>query len=440
MRIPGYPSWPASRRAAQPASASSAPIGRADVTWLGFPRFSWSVTLLGLCVFTVGVVTARLPTGDIGIAIAAAGLLLQGGKVRLPAPILLYAAFVLWAFAASLASPYPELAGQQVIERVKLLVIMVVVVNALQTEGQLRFYLLLFLACYMLSPARGALQNYATGYHPFGRAIWSYVYANSNDLATITLLALGIALAIALSGTSRTVVRLGAGLSVIPLLLVILLTQSRGAVIGLVAGMGPTLAALSAKRPLRAILAGGVLALVVALTVPASVWERLSGIAMLTSAETIALADPEGSAEQRFAIQKVALQIVIDNPVFGIGLGAYGLENAKYAPALGRRDTHNTYLNLAAEAGLPGLALWCAFVWSVLRYAFVRRRQAGPGELSTQQAWIERAVWAYLVAGIFGTYAALTFPYLILAVLWCSATLLAPSSPVLKEMPRAAKV
>jgi O-antigen ligase len=168
-------------------------------------------------------------------------------------------------------------------------------------------------------------------------------------------------------------------------------------------------------------------ALVISLSIPATVWERLSGITMLTSTSTIAMADPEGSAEQRFAIMKTAWQIFLDHPLFGIGLGAYPNANAAYAPQLGRRDTHNTYLNLAAELGLPGLLLWCALVWSVLGHAYRSRKRAGAGDLAIQQAWLERGLWAYLVAGFFGTYAKLSFPYMILGVLWCSANLLASS-------------
>jgi O-antigen ligase len=120
----------------------------------------------------------------------------------------------------------------------------------------------------------------------------------------------------------------------------------------------------------------------------------------------------------------VGWQIFRDNPVFGVGLGTYKLANAMYAPKIGRKDTHNTYLNLAAETGLPGLVLWCTLVGSVLRYAYRSRRHADEGMLATQQHWIERAFVGYLVAGIFGSFAALTFPYLMLVVLWCSATLL----------------
>jgi O-antigen ligase len=248
-------------------------------------------------------------------------------------------------------------------------------------------------------------------------------------LATISLLALGVALGFMFSTPSRILVRLGAGISAVLLLIVILLTQSRGAFIGLVVGMGPALFSLGWKRPGRMLISAGVLALVIGIAVPATVWERLSGIRMLASTSTLELADPEGSAAQRFAIQRVGWQIFLDNPVFGVGLGVYPEANAAYAPHLGRRDTHNTYLNLAAEVGLPGWALWCAMVWSALRYAYRSRQRAAPGELATQQAWMERALWAYFVASLFGTYVQLTFPYLMLAVLWSSANLMAAPSP-----------
>ncbi len=376
-------------------------------------------------MFTFVIVSYYFNVATVGIAIAAVGLVLQRERIRLPFPLWIFGTYVLWAFVASLGSPFRDIALNEVVEHLKLLMIMVVAVNALQTEGRFRFYLLFFLGTFILFPVRGTLVGGDTF---FGRAVWNYIYNNPNELATLCLFPLGIALGFIFSTQCRLLVRLGAGLSAILLLVVTLLTQSRGAFIGLVAGMGPALIWLGLKRPGRLLFSIGILALVISVTISTNVWERLSGIAKLTSTSTIAQADPEGSAEQRFEIQKVGWQIFLDNPVFGVGLGAYPLENARYSPALGERDTHNTYLNLAAEVGLPGLALWCILVWSVLVYAYRRRRLAAPGALATQQAWLERALWAYLVAGMFGSYAKLTFPYLMLAVLWCSATLLA--SPI----------
>jgi O-antigen ligase len=167
-----------------------------------------------------------------------------------------------------------------------------------------------------------------------------------------------------------------------------------------------------------------VAAVFVALT-PASVWERLGGIQKLTSTSTIAQADPEGSAEQRVQILNVAWRIFKDHPVVGVGLGAYPNVNGMYAPELGRRDTHNTYLNLAAEVGVPGLLLWLALIISILKNANRSRKNAVDAELANKQVWIERTLVGFLVASIFGTYSALTILYLMLGSIWCSTTLLA---------------
>src|SRR5438552_10107234 len=120
----------------QQASSPSSPQSEARVSWLGLPRFDWSLTLLGLCIFTFAIVTYRLPIAEVGIAIAAVGLVLQPRKVRVPSPVWIYGAFVLWAFVASLASSYSDFALGNVLECLKLLAIILVVVNALQTEGE----------------------------------------------------------------------------------------------------------------------------------------------------------------------------------------------------------------------------------------------------------------------------------------------------------------
>src|SRR5438132_2088449 len=188
---------------------SSEPPPTIQQSWLGLPRFNWSLTLLGLCIFTFAIVTFRLPIGELGIAIAAVGLVLEPRKFRVQSPVWIYGAFVLWAFIASLASSYSDLALGNVLESLKLLVILLVLVNALQTEGQLRFYLLFFLGCFVLFPVRGTLVG---GDTVFGRAVWNYTYNNPNELATLCLFPLGIALGFVFSAQCRLLVRLGAGL------------------------------------------------------------------------------------------------------------------------------------------------------------------------------------------------------------------------------------
>jgi O-antigen ligase len=400
------------------------------VSWLGWPEFGWSLTLFGLCVYTFAVVTFKAPVGNAGAVIAIVGLLLQREKLRIPFPVWLFGSFLLWAFISSFASPYTDLVLNNLFEQLKLLIIMLVVVNALRTEGQLRFYLMFFLGCFVLFPVRGTLVG---GDRIQGRAVWNFIYNNPNDLATLCLLCLGVALAVLFFAPRRLMLRLGAAASVLLLIVVMFLTESRGAFIGLMAGMGWGLIRLGLKRPILTLVLGSFVALVLSLTIPPTVWARLSGIEKLTSTSTIAEADPEGSAEERFEIQRTAWRIFVDHPIFGVGFGMYRRANAKYAPSLGEKDTHNTYLNLAAETGLPGLILWSTLAFSVLRYAYRVRKKVLPGHGAAPQAWLERAIFGYLVAAIFGTYVMLSFPYIMLAILWCSAKLQQSSSNPLAE-------
>lgn len=406
-----------------PALGAARPAGLPRwAAWLGLPDFNWSLALIGLCAFTFSIVTYRFGIGEFGILVALAGILANAGKMRVPFPVWLYAAFLLWAVMAALVSQWSALAFDTIIERSKLVVIILVVVNTLRTEGQLRMYLFFFLFCFMIYPVRGTLLG---GETVFGRAIWgAFMYRNPNDLAALSLFPLGIALGFLFSASAKKVVRAGAGVCAVLLLVVILATQSRGAFLGLVVGMGPALLWSGMKRPLRMLAAGVILGTVIAVAVPSSVWQRFAGMGELTSTATMAQADPEGSAAERLEIAHVAWRIVLDNPVFGIGLGAYPFANAVYNPELGRKSTHNTYLNLAAEVGLPGLIIWLVLAFSVLRYAARARKRAPPGELANTQVWLERATVAYLIDAIFGTFSTLTFPYLFLGVLWCSATLL----------------
>jgi O-antigen ligase len=184
----------------------------------------------------------------------------------------------------------------------------------------------------------------------------------------------------------------------------------------------PSSITLVRRRP-RAVLALAACLGVGLYFAPKSFWARMQGLRKATSVATIGEMDPEGSARQRFAVLQTATRIIRDHPVVGVGLGAYELTNARYSPALGDLDTHNTYLNVVAETGFPGLALFLAIVFSVLRVVYAARRRAGralPAEAETLR-WLQYALLGYLIAGAFGSFAKLAFLYVYLALLWCTA-------------------
>jgi O-antigen ligase len=391
-------------------------------TLLWAPRPEWSVALVGLCAFTFAVVTYYLPIGEAGILLGIAGVLLQKDSLRIPGFVWLFVAFLLWATVGGIFGNAPTEVLDDVTERLKIVAVVVVVINALNTERRLSFYLYFFLACFVLFPVRGTFVGYLQGNHIQGRALWNYIFNNPNDLAALSLLALGIALSIATSLKATKVARYASTVAAVALLVVIILTKSRGVTLGAMAAFLPALLGRVIEKPSRivyALVATGLLSSVV----PAEQFDRLLGVGKLTNVETIAEADVEGSAGERWEIQKTAFAIFSDNPIMGVGLSRYPEFNALYRPDLGFKDTHNTYLNLAAETGLIGLVLWIMIIVSLFQYLRSARPALQGGVLGIELVWIERALVGYLLAGLVGTYSRLTFLYLILAILWCGASL-----------------
>ncbi len=406
------------------------PKSKARESRLGLPDFKWTMTLLGLCIYSFAIITFKFPVAQLGIAMGVMGLLSGRNPVQKPTPFLLYLAFMFWALVASFTSPFADVALETVVERLKLLVVLLIAMNAFQTEGQFRFYLLLILGCFILFPARG---TFLGGDTVQGRAVWTHVYNNPNDLAALCLLAFGVALAIVFSETTWNPVRLGCGISAAILLVVILRTQSRGVFLGIIIAIAPGFIPILLKQLRLAIGMGIVVGLVLSFAIPPKTWERLGGIKKLTSTEAVENQndsnEADSSAAQRLEIVKTGWKIFLDHPIFGMGLGAYPLANNMYSPFLGKRDTHNTYINLAAETGLPGLVIWCSLVWSVLYRAYRARQRAAESPLKIQNYWLGQALLGYLVAGTFGSYSGLNFLYLMLSALWCSTNLLVAASP-----------
>ena len=139
--------------------------------------------------------------------------------------------------------------------------------------------------------------------------------------------------------------------------------------------------------------------------------------------ESLTMLEDQGSAEQRWQIWQTSVLIIRDHPLAGVGLGSYGRVQEAYSPELGTLDTHSTYLNLAAEVGLPGLLLFLGVVALPLIHAErVRRRIKQVRPRSAEHLYLlELGLLGFLVAGIFASYARLTFLYVHLAILWGSA-------------------
>jgi probable O-glycosylation ligase (exosortase A-associated) len=418
---------------AAPAAPPGMPYptpGEAPLTGMPWTGVQWSLLIIGFLGYIWAMTTYSLPIGEASMAAALVGLLLErGGTIRVPAFLALFGAWVVWGALGYLGSPYPSAVMDTLDNLWRVWMIALVCVNVLRTRERFRFFLFFFLGAYALYPVRGTLFNYVGGYRTFGRALWNYTFSNPNDLAAVTLLMLSLCAAIYIR-EPKGWPKLAAlsGLFMLPA--VILLTQSRGAFIAL-AVFGLFLIA-GQKRKARAIVAVVAVAAVAAMFAPSSLWVRIGGLANVTDTQNLQTVDKEGSAEQRFEIWKVAGKIIREHPVSGIGVGAYPAAHTQYATgsefnptARGARDTHSTYLNVLAETGAVGLVLFVMMLGAVLSLAErIRRRSHDLLPASSQQIlFLEIGLVGYLMAGIFGSFAKISFLYIHMAILWAAVEL-----------------
>ncbi len=391
---------------------------------------------LGFLGYVFVIMTYRLPAGTLMMTATLGSLLLQRDPIRTPRFFWIFVAWTAWAWVGYAVTLYPDVVSDSVIERGKLLLVTLVAVNALRTWPLVRYFMVFMLASYLLFPARSTLVNYVRGNTLVGRAIGPFIYSNPNDLAALTILMLGPALALWAGAARGSRLRWLGLVGAAMLTVVIVLTQSRAAFIALAAIVLPSSIALARRRPRAVVALAALLGLALYLAPPAY-WGRIRGLRNATSVQTIGRMDPEGSAAQRFEVLRTALRIIKDHPVLGVGLGAYEFANARYNPALGTLDTHNTYLHILAETGVPGLVLFLALVTSVVQGARDARRRAArvlPAHAETLR-WLQYALVGHLIAALFGSFATFIMPYVFLALLWSASQAVRALCPPLTAAP-----
>jgi len=379
------------------------------------PKVQWTLTLFGFLLYLLVITSYRLPLGEVAIGLSLAGLAFQKGGIRFPAYLGWFIAFAGWSVLVTTQSAYPEWSRPDLILVIKECLIVFAAANALQTRGQVRLFMVFFLGCFALFPLRGAMFNFFI-YHSDmqGRAIWNLLYSNPNDLGAMALLQLSMATAL-LASEPKGWVRWSAIAGVIALPMLILMTQSRGVCLGL--SVFVVIAFYGQRRRVRLALRLAVVAAILVSIAPSSVWTRLQTLRSATDTSTLDQVDgQEGSARQRYEIWRVAFKIIGDQPITGVGLGAYKPTHEQYAEdgefnptAQGARDTHSLYFNVLAETGFPGLLLYLTMV-GVVVFAAERPRRRCKHVFETgakQLLMLEAGLCAFLVASIFGS-----LPYL----------------------------
>ena len=419
------------RRSVGGASKPAVPAGQAERGAPLLAGLEWSPSFVAFLVYVFVITTYRVPVGTAAMSVALLALPLEPRTLRLPPFVLCLAALLGWAFIGWSTSEYPTLVWDHLVDFSKIVAVVFVAVNVLTTRARLRFFLLAYLAFFAFYPVRGALFNYFLyGGTMGGRAVWNYSYSNPNDLAGMCLLFVALAAGALVTERTRWI-RLGALAGVIVLPFLIVLTQSRGAFVALLAFGAIALKDQWRRGRMLLLTAAAIVAVLVA--APDSVWRRLGTLKEVARQDERVQVGDEGSAEQRLEIWKVARAMIADQPMTGVGLGAYPEAHYIYAQrpefnptARGKRDTHSTYLNILAEMGLPGLILFGLVVaLPLMKAEQVRRRIKATHPARAQQLrYFVLGMIGYLVAGIWGSYGALVPTYLYLSLVFVAALVL----------------
>lgn len=393
-----------------------------------------SVSLLAFLLYIVCITTVRVTVGTESMIVAIVFLLMEK-KLILPRIVVWAFALVVWAFIGWSTTEYPSTVWNEIQEFSKVCLVVLVAMNVMTTRKRMRLLLSWTTFWFVVYPMRGTLMNYFTGNTLDGRAIWNGTYSNPNDLAGLCLLQLGISLGLLVT-EKKPWIRLMNFSCVVLLPLIVILTQSRGAfvaslvfVVLLVKQNWETV-----KKRLPLIIALGVLIVAIA---PDKAFERLTSASI--EVNDLEYIDPEkvsidnGSAAQRWLIWKIAATIFIEHPVMGVGLGAYqpthgvvSIRKEFLGQAVGKRDTHSTYLNILAELGVVGFICFSMILYITLTSSYRARKLAKATQpaLAMQQLYLEVGLYAYLVAGIWGTYGKLVPTYFYISIVCVSAKLL----------------
>jgi O-antigen ligase len=200
--------------------------------------------------------------------------------------------------------------------------------------------------------------------------------------------------------------RMWAALVLPAVMVALVLTLSRNAWVGACAGIGALFLLKDVRHALRFAAALPIaLALLVAFA-PASITDRLMSMASLNDqfkqSEEGMMSN--ASNRDRVAMAKMGVLIVRDYPLTGVGpdmiIEVYPTYRSKVRGAVSQLNSHlhNVPLQIAAERGLPALAIWLWFVVTLLR-DFLRKRKTSPVP-SLATAGIACVV-AMLAAGMF---------------------------------------
>lgn len=384
-------------------------------------------------------------------------VLLRGDPVRLPG--LLLAALVLLVVHA--ASAYfavrPAESLDLVVEwALEGVLLMALIVNAFRTREDVFAAINAVIAAgavmgaiVLLQQALGATDNNFFGFGQLDATIvgedgstqrrLAGAIGETNRFAQVMAVLIPVSAAMALTSTGPARVRYWIATGLITGGMA--LAFSRGAVVAM--ALAVPFALMFNILKLRHVAIGGLAAALLMLALP-HYGERVLSIGEV-AVQTLGLTssgfrNADGAARGRMTEMKSTALVFADNPVLGAGPGMAQVHYEEYAPIVGgkvrpgQRQAHNLYLQLAAETGILGLAVFLI----IIVYAFAglerARKRLAPRDPKLWGAvcGMELALIIYLATSLFLHAAYIRYFWLLLGL--CVVVSNADRLPVLVRL------
>jgi O-antigen ligase len=303
----------------------------------------------------------------------------------------------------------PGPAVKETLKWLELLVVLVVVLDLVRDRATTSRLLLALFVAGSAEAVWGVVQS-ATGSGPSGFAVAGALRAyghfeQPNPFAGYLSTILPISVAMSLARSARGLRWLAVGATLV-LALGVVASQSRGAWLGLATALGILLLAWSRRGRRLLIPAFGSILLAVLLAMagllPATLVDRLSQTLEyfgVFDVRTVQVTSENWAVVERMAHWQAGWYMFLDHPWLGVGAGNYaeaypGYYLGDWLEPLGH--AHNYYLNMLAELGVAGLALWGVFLALVFAALL-------PGLRETRQLTADaQAFWRPLLVGVLG--------------------------------------
>jgi probable O-glycosylation ligase (exosortase A-associated) len=341
---------------------------------------------------------AYLPEAQFSLAVAVATLLgyaifeFTRRAPRLIPNTLLLLLWLQLAVATALASSH-ELAQEKLIEFSKTFLIALLMTAMVDSESRARRLMLgtvLAIGFLAFRSNLGILLTLGQTriYGPGG------AFEDNNDYALLLNVAAPMAF-YAARGEKNVWLRRACYTVSVMMMITVLFTLSRGGFLGLCFVLLGV--ALKSKYKITGIAAVSLIGVIVFVFLPDRIIERVGTIS--TASET------DQSARMRFDSWQVSMRMINDHPVFGIGPRNMTEVFNRYLDTGNVRVAHNSFLQMAVDAGLPALAIFLGLIllsWARLRRARGILRDRAPGSpLIAYSHGLEIALAGYIVSANF---------------------------------------